>query len=279
MIKANHISLSYIKCIRSLILQRNAGIENATGDVVVFLDDDVILEEDYFLNLIKVYKDEWSNHLGGVQGVIIENFQTSRCRRFSELFRRFFFLSNMSGKGRLQKSGYPSFCKPEAALQKVEIFSGCMMSFRRHVLLENRFDESLRAFWVFDDVELSYRISRKYELFQTRMAQLHHASSAVSYEGRQKVEKMSVVNRLYLFRKYLAGSKLNWVCFMWASIGQLLLCLLRTGWGPHFGGLLGLVEGWVLVMQGRVPCVPEDMGDPCVNEKSTVGSKSGSGLA
>jgi glycosyltransferase involved in cell wall biosynthesis len=44
-----NIDLRYIRNKRgkSLTIARNVGIDNSTGDVVLFLDDDVILDKDY----------------------------------------------------------------------------------------------------------------------------------------------------------------------------------------------------------------------------------------
>lgn len=212
---ANGISLKYVKSVRSLVLQRNMGIDHATGDVVAFLDDDVILEQTYFYHLINVYREKWNDHIGGVQGIIIEISERKSWEPL-EIMNKLFFLDSATGKGTLQRSGYPAFCGNKKTLIKVDIFSGCTMSFRREVLLQNRFDENLREFWSMDDVELSYRISRQFDLYQTPFARLRHASSSFSYEGYRKIAKMSVVNRLYLFRKYFSRSKLNWGLFFGA---------------------------------------------------------------
>lgn len=44
---------------------RNTGIKNATGDIIVFIDDDATAEKDYLLNLLKNYDDKAVIGAGG----------------------------------------------------------------------------------------------------------------------------------------------------------------------------------------------------------------------
>ena len=245
-LQSNLITLKYIKTIRSLVLQRNIGIDNAVGDVIFFLDDDVILEKDYFYYLLEVYQSKWSENLGGVQGTIIE---AKRGNSWSpiEVIKKIILYGNITGNGHLLASGNPSFCGNPQEIKKVDIFNGCMMSFRRDILLKNRFDTNFKEFWMCDDIELSYRISRKYHLYQTPLARLHHTRSTPNYEGHRKMARMLVYNRLYMFRLYFSDSKINWILFIWSNIGEFFLRILHCIRISKIGALLGFLEGWKLV--------------------------------
>jgi glycosyltransferase involved in cell wall biosynthesis len=259
-LQSNLIALKYIKTIRSLVSQRNIGIDNASGDVIVFLDDDVILEKDYFFYLFEVYQSKWNENLGGVQGSIIE---ASRGNSWSpiEVIRKIFLYANITGSGRLLASVNPSFCGNPQEIKKVDIFNGCMMSFRRDILLKNRFDTNFKEFWMCDDIELSYRISRKYHLYQTPLARLHHIPSAPNYEGRRKMTRMLVYNRFYMFRLYFCDSKINWILFFWSNIGEFLLRILNCLRISNLGALLGFLEGWKLVFIDKGHPYRKKMGE------------------
>jgi len=246
------IAFKYVRSIRSLVIQRNLGIDHATGDVVLFLDDDVILTPEYIKNMMDVYESKWNDRLGGVQGIIIENTRVKPWHPL-EIMGRLFMLPNVTGKGVLLTSANPSFLGDCLDVEKVEVFSGCMMSFRRDVLNQYRFDENLREFWLFDDVDLSYRISRQYDLYQTPWARLHHHSSSPNYEGHGKIAKMSAVNRSYLFKKYFRHSTLNWIPFIWSSMGEALINILQSIKHLNTRPIMGLIEGWFMVYRGRVP--------------------------
>jgi glycosyltransferase involved in cell wall biosynthesis len=249
-LQSNLITLKYVKTIRSLVMQRNIGIDNAGGDVIVFLDDDVILDKNYFYYLLEAYQSKWSESLGGVQGTIIESLRDKPWHP-KEVYKKYFLLSTMTGSGRLLPSVNPSFCGNPKEIKKVDIFNGCMMSFRRDVLLKSRFDTNLKEFWACDDVELSYRISQKYRLYQTPFAQLHHTPSSLSYEGHKKMARMFVFNRFYVFRLYFRNSNINWLLFFWSNIGELFYRVLQSIKIRHPGTLTGFLEGWKLVFTNK----------------------------
>lgn len=245
-LQSNLITLKYVKTIRSLVIQRNIGIDNASSDVIVFLDDDVVLDKNYFYYLLETYQLKWSESLGGVQGTIIEGLRDKPWHP-KEVYKKIFLLGDMTGNGRLLPSVNPSFCGNPKEIIKVDIFNGCMMSFRRDVLLQNRFDTNLKEFWICDDIELSYRISRKFHLYQTPLAQLHHVSSTPNYEGKKKIACMAVFNRLYIFRLYFSNFKTNWFLFLWSNIGELFYWIFQSIKIRSTGPLFGIVAGWKLV--------------------------------
>jgi GT2 family glycosyltransferase len=60
--------------------QRNIGISmlNNKSDIIIFLDDDVLLDNDYLKNINKIYEDDKINEIAGVGGFVIgqdENFK------------------------------------------------------------------------------------------------------------------------------------------------------------------------------------------------------------
>lgn len=242
-LQSNLITSKYIKSIRSLVVQRNIGIDNAGGDVIVFLDDDVILDNNYFYYLFEAYKSKWCESLGGIQGTIIECIKDKPWEP-EEIIKKIFLLGGTTGSGRLLPSGNPSFCGNPKEIKRVDIFNGCMMSFRREVLLKNKFDINLKEFWMCDDIELSYRISRKFHLYQTPLARLHHVSSTPNYEGYKKIACMLVFNRLYLFRLYFSNLKINWFLFFWSNIGELFYWIFLSIKIQSTGPLYGILKGW-----------------------------------
>jgi GT2 family glycosyltransferase len=233
------------------VLQRNKGIENSSCDIVIFLDDDVILDPRYFEQLIDAYQAKWSENLGGVQGSIIEISEKNNWGPV-QVLHKLFFLDHIGKDGILKPTGSPTFLRESKEIKKVEIFSGCMMSFRRKLLLENRFDENLKDFWIYDDIELSYRISRKYDLYQTPHARLNHKSSSFSYEGQRKIAMMSVINRLYIFKKYFNKSILNWILYLWSNLGEIVIHILVGIKHRTISPIRGFIEGWNLVLKGEV---------------------------
>ena len=49
---------------------RNIGLQKATANIIMFLDDDVILDKDYIKNVMEVFKNDECEKIGGVGGDI-----------------------------------------------------------------------------------------------------------------------------------------------------------------------------------------------------------------
>ena len=62
-------AVRYVRTTPSLTRQRNIGIDDASGDVVVFMDDDVAIEPDLFARLDEVYRD---SAVVGATGRVVE---------------------------------------------------------------------------------------------------------------------------------------------------------------------------------------------------------------
>ena len=71
---------------RGINISRNIGIKSSKGDVVLFLDDDVVLEENYVEQILKVYEN--NPDAVGVQGCIANYVRP----RIKNIFNRLFFL-------------------------------------------------------------------------------------------------------------------------------------------------------------------------------------------
>src|SRR5438105_11104042 len=52
----------------SLPFQRNLGVEYSAGDILFFVDDDVILLPDFHRTMLELWRANWHNGLGGIQG-------------------------------------------------------------------------------------------------------------------------------------------------------------------------------------------------------------------
>jgi len=60
---------------------RNAGVRQATGDIVAFIDDDAAADKDWLISLVKNYQDP---HVLGVGGLVEPVWQNGRPRWFPE---------------------------------------------------------------------------------------------------------------------------------------------------------------------------------------------------
>ena len=180
LIEGTGVAFSYLRMPPSLVRQRNVGIELARGDVVFFADDDAVYLDGYAAAVLAVYEADREGRVGGVQGTIANpgNPPATRSR-----LANIFLLTRLNGNGTLQPSGWPAFCTARPALARVDVFSGPAMSFRREVLAEFQFDEALAVYYVGDDFEMAYRVSRDTSCSRRTGRRLMHYSVAAAGAG------------------------------------------------------------------------------------------------
>jgi GT2 family glycosyltransferase len=225
-----------------LTFQRNQGISQASTDIVFFFDDDLILSSTYVDLLMTVFIS--SPHYGGGMGQIIQNLQ--RQKRGGDLFRRVFLLQQARREGKLLPSGLPTYPHGHALFKEVEILSGGMAAYSLSVLRENKFDEYFTGYAYMEDVEYSYRVSRKHKLFYEPKAIAEHRHSPIARDQIADNRKMYLVNHHYIFNKHLfPRCKMCLFPYLWAILGLLLQSLWLRQWQALAGyiqGIKGLVN-------------------------------------
>lgn len=224
--------------------QRNLGARSAAGDVVLYLDDDTVLEPGYLAALWAVYAADHEHRIGGVGGVLSPD-PTPREGTLRRLLRRVFLLPG-HGRGRVKRSGHPEFAFAVDAPRDVELLSGCNMSFRRDVLATYAFDEGLAGYALGEDLHFSYAVSRRWRLVITPDARVdHRETSGGRPEGAARAE-MGVRNRHRFVRAQLVRRRRDWLPFVWSALGELLWTLRH----PGNGQLHGRLRGYAAILAG-----------------------------
>lgn len=205
----------------------NRACKSARGDVIVFLDDDVVLERDYIFYHLKVYEDSSLGYVAGVQGFIEEEGGVkTNVGNWNTFFRRLFFLPTYH-KGGMLPSGFPSFHSDTSRVTSLEAMQSGNMSLRKEIFNEFQFDEWFHGYSYQEDDDLTYRISRKYNLYQTPYAKMVHKCSPSGRESRAEQHRIRVVNHYYFFRKNMPKNLKTWLCFFWSELGHLVLLVFR----------------------------------------------------
>lgn len=223
-IKRN-IQTKYIRNTRgkSLTKARNIGIENVSGDILLFLDDDVILEKDYLDRLTDIYSQIPSAI--GVQGLITNYEKTPRKRLlFNKIFLIGYFSKNDCKVLPSTNVTYP--CEPDKIIS-CQWISGANQSYRCAIFDEFQYDENLVRYSYKEDVDFSYRIFKKYpnSLYITPYARLEHKESDIARLPNQKRITMEYVYSFYFFYKNFSPSLTNKILFFWSWIGYLIIAM------------------------------------------------------
>lgn len=203
---------------------RNTGAKIANGDIVFFLDDDVILFPEYVEEILKVYKsDAKDGRIGGVGGIIINEDHTLFLHK---LYHSFFLISSFRG-GKILPSGFSSVETgiagfPSGKITRVDFLPGGVCSFRKEIFSEFLYSEDYSDYSRGEDKDFSYRVSRKYELLVNPKARLLHKKSDKENYDTYKKGWDFVMSRYLLFKNNLKKTPFHLMYFYYALFGYML---------------------------------------------------------
>jgi GT2 family glycosyltransferase len=226
---------------RGLPVQRNAGIDRTTGDPVFLIDDDVRLERSCHEEILKEF-ERWGSAVGGVRATPV---RPARPAWFTIAFRKFFGIGGWwpESSGRVHAGFFAEGVSESAGVRKIEYMNGWFMSFRREVFAFERFDERLLGYAYKEDIDFSYRVSRRFTLVQTPRARCDHLKSGASRLGSHQLQRMNLANQFYLHRKLMPQDARHKAALWWGLVGIFLINLGKAVQTNDPGLLTGLVQG------------------------------------
>ena len=245
--------IKYIHSQPGLTRQRNVGIKASSGDIILFLDDDTVLDKDYVREIMHVFHNYVGVKIGGVTGNVIRKPASNPIRRFlaagAQTLSTIFFLWRF-GDGKFQPSGTPTIIRDGSRdrVTNVEFLCGCNMAFRREIFDEFQFDEKMHAYMFMEDDDFAYRVSRKYQNLWTPQAKLIHNVSPVA-RSKYVSMKNTIRNHFYLFKKNLPQTPKHKLAFYWSVVGIFIMEAVLAIWKRDDSGLRGLTSGMVEVVK------------------------------
>lgn len=198
---------------------RNSAMDRTKADVLIFLDDDVILEPDFVKELLQVY--EQYPTVGGVSGVIT-NYPSPSL--FWRIARRLFWTGPFHDERQSIYWNADRLRNHEPF--SVRKFGSGVMSVRRSAFAGDRFDERYRGAGA-EDVELSWRLSERHPLLMTPRARLVHVRTET---GRSQAHwlQFDALSSYYLYRRLWSHAIKNCICFGWLNVGYALLATVSS---------------------------------------------------
>jgi GT2 family glycosyltransferase len=250
MCKKVGLALDYVHpAARGLTIQRNVGLDRTTGDPVFFIDDDVWLAPDCHEECLNEY-DRWGDGLGGVRATAME---PARPPLISVLWRKLFCIGGWwpEASGRMRPGFWVEGVSEAASVRKIEYMTGWFMSFRRKVFRYERFDENLSGYAHKEDVDFTYRVSRRYTLLQTPKARCHHFQTTTSRLSSHDLMRMNLGNQFYLFKKNMPQDSAHKAALWWGLLGLFVLNVGRALFKRDPGLVTGFLIGAVEQARGR----------------------------
>jgi glucosyl-dolichyl phosphate glucuronosyltransferase len=217
-------------------IARNIGAFKAKGDLIAFLDDDVILDKNYYHEIEKVFLN--NDRALGVQGYDTGTYlfeQKMRNSFFNQCvykFEKIFMISSLFEDGRSRvlpslcvTNPYPDF---ESIIQS-EWISTCAGVFSREVLNNYNFDNQFKKYSWNEYVDFSYAIflENPHSLFVTPHAKYHDVQTEQGRLQPKDLIYMSEVYDMYIFIKRFDMTFKNILLYVWSKFGRVIYNIIR----------------------------------------------------
>lgn len=221
---------------RGLTKQRNYGIEKLGNamEVACFLDDDTVLEKDYFEEIIKTFEEH--QDVSGVGGVAINENSWSLAKPNKEydlrryylwedyvykegqrnVVRNYLGLQSNLGPGRMPDYSHGKTCgfPLNGKTYEVDLLMGMSFAFRKKVVDSIRFSPCFEGYGLYEDADFSIRALQFGKNAINTKAQLSHYHHPSGRPNQYRYGKMVVRNGWYVWRvknpKPLFTAKLKW---------------------------------------------------------------------
>lgn len=256
---------------RGLTKQRNFGISKVVNDseIVCFLDDDTVLESDYFAEIIKTFQT--NNDVSGVGGVAIneykwklqeENVLYNKNKFYlfegyyykeglRNVMRNYLGLASNLGPGKMPDYSHGRTCgfPMTGKTYEVDLLIGMSMSFRKSVFDKINFSRFFEGYGLYEDADFSLRALQFGKNVINTKAHLSHFHAESGRPNKYKYGIMVVRNGWYVWRIKNATPGFN-DRFKWNAI-IILLTIIRlsnviteTKKKEAFTESVGRIAGW-----------------------------------
>lgn len=226
--------------IAGLVAAKDAGVRKSGGEIIMFLEDDVVLEEDYVANLAQGFIDD--PHLMGACGMVSEVAGTGGLyQKIFHLFHRGIFRDK-----RIDVHGCKNKTGPR--LIQSDYLSGGTSAYRREVFERVKFDTQ-NNFFMLEDIDFSTRAAREFgeeHFFINTSARLAHLMSPAN-RARLANRYQRKLREFICFYKKNSGRTGALINLLWLLVGLMLeavwVAVKSRHFGPVSGSLKGLVDG------------------------------------
>jgi glycosyltransferase involved in cell wall biosynthesis len=247
--------ITRIRMTAGLSAQRNRGLEEATGDILTFVDDDAVLGPEYCARIVEAC--EVDSGIVALSGI---NAAAAYPGMFECLLRRMLLVQTGCAAYRMRISGFPDSGPVHAAVtQEVQLLASTALSLRRTAIGGCRFEE----YWLSaaplglatgrcfgEDMHFTWRLGSRGKLVILPSAVFFHVGSA------RNRESTFVTQALYVFAmrwiSYQAATGLvGRAARRWALSGQFVINLLQTLRYTDTGYIRGYFKAVTTGMRGK----------------------------
>ena len=214
---------------KGLPLQRNRGLAHVTAPVVLFPDDDSLLYPDAAEQILAVYERDRDAAIAAVCALeameppgdasagafsyVVADAET-RKRRFrgvqGRIERKFTWLkpAKILGRHLNARHAVPEWLG-EVEARPVEYMTGFRMSFRTHAIRRTGFDEALRDYGLYEDIDASFSAGESGLVVAAWRSKIYHHRFPGARANGRALGMIEVLNMVYVILKHATPERLG----------------------------------------------------------------------
>lgn len=224
---------------RGLSESKNIAVNLVNNEIFFILDDDLILENDFFEEIIKVWQENKDDNLIGVGGIIKNNRKKGKLEK---IYNQIFGLTSYY-KWDINNVGFQVWDEGIIKREKGYYAHGGVCSYKRSLV------KKLGGFTTFsggrtalEDVDFCLRAKNKgYYFIVEQKAKVFHNHKSTKKESEFLMGLKESYNRKIIFKNNCQKSFKNYLWFYWANFGWIL----RQFLAGHFLKGAGMIKGLV----------------------------------
>ena len=236
--------------------QRNIAVDKTEGDISIFLDDDVILSNNYLYEVVKVFEEDKNKHIAGLNGFDTKGNGKIGIRQ--KILRSAGLLPKVGNAKYLDWGhGTPHWEGGNfEGVRECDLLIGFNMAFRTKVLKKFRFDnffEQYPTYVLYDDQDICLRMKDAgYRIVQAGSARLKHN---ISPSGRPPAEHygfQTTFNAYRNWRIHIKNPGIGVTLKFWAFeiLNIIFLSLSSVINKNTFDEIIGRIKGILAIYRG-----------------------------
>jgi GT2 family glycosyltransferase len=213
----------YVESPPGLTRQRNAGVDVSSRDYLFFLDDDAVPLPGYFAEMRRVFARDRDRRTGGLAGCVVNEMDKPLARRWRLRFA-------LGIVPRIEPMIYypsgthvpRSLLKPFSGVRRVDVLPGCAWTFRRQVFDAERFSGFFQGYSQGEDLEMSLRVGRRWELLCCGDARIRHLPAERGRPVSFTRGRMEMRNRYFVWKRHTPRPASKHVVSFWLDTALLI---------------------------------------------------------
>lgn len=252
--------ICYIRRGGGTAVQRNIGIEAASGEFVAFIDDDMILEQDFMREIMIAFSQDGTNEVGAIAGYVANQYlDPAKSPRWRWYRRLNLFTTYEPGRFDFE-TGYPInryLQPPHDGIREIDFMGANCAVWRRQVFREGlRFSDFFVDYGMVEDAHLALSARRRgWKIWEAGRALCRHMHSLRGRVSKRSVARKTAVNYRFLFVDIVPNRSLRQEFRFWRV--QLVDLVRQAAWAARNGGIeewaaaFGKLEGIVAATRVR----------------------------